>query len=284
MLALLPLLAACGGAAEAPEDTATPGTCDNAEQKATYVISVLEFTAAEKDGSAWGFNLDGLVSKSDDPTGCGKADLVDPEGHEGIDNAFVSLMPLIENTEAAAIRGLLQDAVDAGELLLLIEISGLDDLENDDCVTVAVSPAIGTPMQGTDGRMLDSQSFGRDPDAPPAVVSGASVVNGRLVAQGFPLTLSLEILDAELALEIPEGAIQVDLAADGTGATGHLGGGFSIDYVMEIVDGNGVDDTLTELLRSLLPAVADLDGEAGTCKYLSVDLEYEAIPAFFYGE
>jgi hypothetical protein len=178
----------------------------------------------------------------------------------------------------------LQDAVDSGELLILVEITGLDDYQNDDCVTVAMSPAVGTPMVGTDGLMLDSQSFARDPDYPPAVVSDVSLVDGRLIAQGFPITLSLQILDAALVLSIPDGAIQVDIDPDGDSASGHFGGGFSIDYVMKIIDGNGIDDTLTELLRDVLPAVADLDGEAGSCEYLSVDLQYEAIPAYFYAE
>ena len=276
------LLFACAPEVE-PAPVAT-GTCDSTYDSASFVISTMEFTELEDDGSVWGFNLDGLVTEGGDSSGCGKADLVDPEGKTGIDNAFVGLMPIIENTEAAAVRGLLQDAVDSGELLVLVEITGLDDYQNDDCVTVAMSPAVGTPMVGTDGAMLDSQSFARDPDYPPSVVSGVSVVNGRLVAQGFPITLSLQILDAPLVLSIPDGAIQVDLDADGNGASGHFGGGFSIDYLMQVLDENAIDDTLTELLRDVLPAVADLDGEAGSCEYLSVDLQYEAIPAYFYAE
>lgn len=277
---ILALLSCAGGEPE-PEPV---GSCDDPGDSASFVIATLEFSEAFDDGSAWGFNLDGEVTELGDPTGCGKQDIVDPEGTPGIDNAFVALMPVIENTEAAAVRGLLQDAVDSGELLLMVEITGLDDRVNDDCVTVTVSPAVGTPMVGTDGEMLDAQSFAHDPDAEPAVVHDAKLVDGRIVAMGLPISLSLQILDAEIALSIPDGAIQVDLDPDGKGATGHFGGGFSVDYLMEVVDANGVDDTLTETLRSVLPAMADLDGEAGSCAYMSVDLEYEAIPAFFYAE
>ena len=54
--------------------------------------------------------------------------------------------------------------------------------------------------------------------------------------------------------------------------------------VMEVVDGNAVDDTLTELLRTALPLAADIDSDEGECTHMSVALEYTAIPAFFYGE
>jgi hypothetical protein len=278
MLSLLSLLAACG---TEPEEVPA-GTCDSDGSSAAFVMSVLHFNGLEDDGSAWGFDLDGLVSETGDATGCGKADLVDPEGHTGIDNAFAGLMPVIANTEAAAIPGLVQDAVDSGQLLLVVEITGLDDFENDDCVTVTITQAVGTPMLGTNGVLLDGQTFDRDPDYPSVVVHDASIVNGRLVARGLAIRLSLQVLDAEIALDIPDGALQVDLSPDGTRATGHLGGGFSIDYLMTVVDGNGVDDSLTELLRGLLPAVADLDGDEGECSYLSVDFHYDAVPVFFF--
>ncbi len=51
---------------------------------------------------------------------------------------------------------------------------------------------------------------------------------------------------------------------------------------MEVIDGNGVNDELTELLRTALPLAADLDGPDGECLSMSVAIEYTAVPAFFY--
>jgi hypothetical protein len=173
-----------------------------------------------------------------------------------------------------------QDAVDSGQLLLVVELDGLDDY----AVTVSISPAEGTPMRGTDGTILDGQTFDRGPTTAAATVRNVALVDGRLVAQGLAIRLSLQILDAEITLDIPDGAIQIDLSPDGTRATGLFGGGFSVGYLMEVVDANGIDDGLEELLRSLLPALAALDGEAGSCEYLSVDLQFGAVPAFFFEE
>lgn len=282
------LLPSCDDTAFGESGTAAdPGawTCDSSEHSATFVIHLLAFAEQDDAGQAWGFDLDDHVSELGDSKGCGKQDFTDPEGSTGIDNAFAQLMPAVENTEAVAIKGLLQNAVDAGELLLMVQITGLDDPLNDDCVTVEFGQAVGTPMVGTDGAMLDGQSFARDPEGEAVVLEATEIVNGSLQARGLEFLLELQILDAPLAFKVADGALRIDLSEDGSSAWGYFGGGFSTDYVMEIVDDNAVDDTLTELLRLALPAGADLDGPEGEeCSHMSVAFEYEAIPAFYYGE
>lgn len=282
------LLPACDdtsfGESEGVPAAAGP-TCDSSEHSATFVIHLLAFAEQDEAGEVWGFDLDDHVSDLGDSKGCGKQDFTDPEGTEGIDNAFAQLMPAVENTEAVAIKGLLQNAVDAGELLLMVQITGLDDPLNDDCVTVEFGQATGSPMVGTDGIMLDGQSFARDPEAQAVVLEATEIVDGSLQANGLEFLLELQILDAPLAFKVADGALRIDLAEDGSVAWGYFGGGFSTDYVMEIVDDNAVDDTLTEILRVALPAGADLDGPEGEeCSHMSVAFEYEAIPAFYYGE
>lgn len=280
-MVLLALLTACGSP---PEDTAAPAPDARGDGYAAFVMSTLVFTGPEEDGSMWGFNLDRVVTEAGDTTGCGRVDAIDPEGRPGIDNAFAGLMPVIETTEAAALPALAQDAVNNGELLLVVELEGLDDYENDDVVTLAISPAVGTPRLGTNGTLLDGQTFDRDPDLPRAVYENAAVVDGRVEADGLTLALALQVLDAALSFQIPQGAIRIDLAPDGSYAAGHFGGGFSTPYLLEALDGTGVDDGLVELLHSLLPALADLETEEGRCELLSVDLQFTAVPAFFYEE
>lgn len=281
---LLFLLTGCddttfgGGAGTLSDDGPS---CDSEEHSATFVMQQLAFAEAE-DGVVWGFDLDDHVSEIGDNGGCGKADQIDPEGTPGIDNAFASLFPAIENTEAAAVKDLMQNAVNAGELLMIFEILGLDDPTNDDCVSVRFGLGEGSPLIGTDGYILDGQSFHHSNEIEPVLMTEAELIDGTLVASPFSAELQLQVLDAPLAFAIADGSLRVDLHPELTSAGGHFGGGFSTTYIMEVIDGNGVNDELTELLRTALPLAADLDGPDGECLSMSVAIEYTAVPAFFY--
>lgn len=288
-LALLGLLVlACDDTAFGEAGTGHDGldaawTCDSEANKAVFVIQQLAFSEAE-DGVVWGFDLDDEVSEVGDSRGCGKGDFVDPEGTPGIDNAFAQLFPAIENTEAVAIHGLMQTAVNDGELLLVAEVLGLDDLVADDCVTVRFGTAVGTPMLGTDGYLLDGQTFQRHPELDPGLTEHTEVIDGSLTAGPLVANIELQVLDAQLAFAIAQGAIRLDLAPDGSEATGHFGGGFSVAYVLDVLANTGVDDGLTAVLQTALPLAADLDSDEGECAAMSVDLGFRAVPAFYEGE
>jgi hypothetical protein len=256
--------------------------CDSEGQGTTFLMHRVGFARAEA-GVAWGSDLDGLVSPAGDPNGCGKADLVDPEGTPGIDNAFAGLLPALEQTEAAAISGLLQDSVGAGELLLTVEILGLDDMQNDDCVAVQFGNAEGAPLLGTDGEILAGQSFSRNPDDPVVRVDEAQIVDGSLVfASDFGI--KLQILDAKLDLDVTQGQVRMDIDPDGLGAWGHFSGGVSIDYMLAEINSYAIDPGLKDLVNAVLPSVGDLKGDSGACDHMSIAFEYEAIPAYFYTE
>ena len=276
MISWLALLLSCAGGAD---DTALT-TC--VSETPDVLLVLREMTFAEKeDDIAWGFDLDQDATELGDSAGCGKQDLVDPEGGAGIDNALAWLLPAVENTEAVAIFGLLQDSIDAGELLVMIELYGVDDTQNDDCVTAAMVLADGDPMMGTDGIMLDGQSFSRREGFEPVMLD-AAIEDGVLVASGFEILLELQVLAAEINLQIDDGAMRVELDPDGRSASGFYGGAVSTDYIMEIVDANPIDDDLTELLRSLLPLTADIEDESGECSLLSMAIEYEAVEAYYF--
>ncbi|MFM2245263.1 MAG: hypothetical protein RL071_1337 [Pseudomonadota bacterium] len=285
------LLGACaappkGAADDGPAaDTGAPMECglpEDGAPGAVFVVQQLGF-ARVADGVAWGSDLDGAVSAAGDGTGCGKPDVVDPEGTPGIDNAFAGLLPALEATEAAAISALLQDSVTAGELLITFEVLGLDDTVDDSCVSVVFGEAVGAPLLGTDGQVLAGQSFTRDPADPVVVVEAAEVVGGRLIFDG-EFTVGLQILDADLQIPVTSGRVRLDLAPDGSAAVGHLTGGLSVPLMLEEIDKYGIDPAVKDLLRTVLPAVADLSSPDGSCDQLSVVFEFVAVPAFFYGD
>ena len=281
---LLLCSAACApdaGKAAPGADSAAPSSCDpEGAEVSAFVLQRLGFARAD-GGVSWGSDLDGVASAAGDGTGCGKPDLVDPDGRPGVDNAFAGLLPALEQTEAAAISALLQDAVDAGELLLVVEVAGLDDPLNDSCVAARVGSAEGAPLLGTDGHLLGGQSFSRGAEGPGPWVEGLEVVDGSL---RFPaeLRVQLQILDAELDALIQGGEVRIDLSPDGAPSWGHFSGGVSVAYFLEEIEKYGIDPAVKELLRGVLPAVADLPGDSGACDQLSMAFEFDAVPAHFY--
>lgn len=270
------LLSACGG--DKAEEAAD---CSTGEDL-TAVLNVVAYTR-RKDGVVWGFNLDEHISDDNDWEGCSHEDLVDPVGNEGIDNAFSGLIPALEATEASAVEDLIQDSVNNGELLLMVKLTGIDDFDNDDCVSLEFARADGSPIMGTDGEMLDGQSFGRSEFPPYAYVEQTTITDGVVDVRGVPLFLPLQVLDVELEFDMPEGAVRLEVSEDGI-MTGVFGGGVANSDILRIVEEGDLGD-IRELITTLVTGAADLKpDDEGICQELSVAFQFETTPAFFYGE
>ena len=271
MIALALALAGCTGEPE-------PETCGDPADTHTFVVSVLTFGRTLDDGTTWGFDLDDRVSDSSDWEGCYRPDQASPEGEPGIDSAFTALVPALEATEGAAVEGLIQDSIVNGELILVIALTGVDDIVNDDCVDATIYRGDGTPLVGTDGLILDGQTFGVSDQVAPVVGRGR-IDDGVVVIRDISLELPLQILDAELLLTMHDGALRANLADDGT-ATGYFAGAVPTQLVTEIAYEEDVD-SLAEIIESLVNLSADLDpDDLGVCQSLSITMEYEAIPAW----
>jgi hypothetical protein len=272
---LLPLIALLGCTGD-PVDSAV------VSDPATYttVFTSLSFSRRNEDQSTVGFDLDGHVSDAGDDEGCGHADLVDPNGVPGIDSAFSGMVPALEATEAAAVAGLIQDSIQNGQLVLLVELSGVDDPVNDDCVDVRVIRGAGTPMIGTDGVMLDGQTFGVLPGSTPSELTCIPLVDGAIDAGPFALTLDFQVLDVALSFHMTGASIHLALSPDGRTATGYFGGYVPVADILVIVDEGDLAD-IADLVRSLVNAAADLaPNEEGTCDAISVVFDYGGIEAF----
>lgn len=273
------LLCGCG----APQDD-TAGLlaqCDGDAGSRVGVISELWFSRVN-DGVTRGFDLDGEVSDGAGSGGCGVEDYVDPQGVEGIDNVFGSLLPALEVTEFAAVEGLVQDAINSGELLLLLELEDVDDPTDDACVGFELSRGMGAPMVGTDGVLLSGQTVQRDPAGPSSRVDDAAIADGVMVARPMTIELPLQVFDFELLFVLEQGATRVELQEDGS-FTGYVGGGLDIDEVLKVASTDGVNDELLTTLEALLGTVADLDPDGdGECQQISVTMEFQAVPAYIF--
>lgn len=276
----------CGNEPPAhPVDTGSPlGECGDPEAIHSVVITQLAFTQLRADGTIDGFDLDETDSAPGDPAGCGHGDRDGPEGQTGIDSAFATLVPVLEGLGAGAVEGLIQQAIDSGELLLLIEMTHLDDWESDVCADVALHRAQGTPIIGTDGTILIDQTFGLSPEVPSTFATGGAVEDGAFEIRNIEITLPVQILDVFLTFTMPTGAIHLDLASDGT-VSGFLAGGVPVAQITTQIGGIPDIGDLSSVIPPLIEAAADLYPDpTGACTALSLGFDIAGKPAFIYRE
>jgi hypothetical protein len=246
------------------------------------VMSEVWFARAEGTTSV-GFDLDGVTSTAGGGTGCGVGDLTTPDGVPGIDNSFAAILPALEAIGAEAIEPLLQAAIDDGELLLMMQLSGLDDRTDDDCVDLEVRRGKGEPTVGGSGRIVPGQTFDVDPEVPASKVTCAALQDGVVRATPLQIGLPLTIFDESLYLDLLGGTVQLTLREDGS-VGGMIGAGISTAQLQENLESlDGVESDIINLASSALAVRADLEpGEGGACTQMSVVLEFEAVSAYLF--
>ncbi len=255
---------------------------DEAGVDQQLVMTQITFARAE-DGVSPGFDLDGEVTGPDAPGDCGQADYVGMDGSAGVDNALARLLPFLDTTEAVAVEPLVQQAINEGELLLMVDVQGLDDFTNDDSVDVTILRATGTPFVGTDDRLEAGQTFDVNPDVEPTSVEGASLVDGVLTAQGFHVFLPLRVFDTFLEFSFADAILEVTFHDDGS-YSGVLAGRFDWSDMLDTLLAAPIDQSLKDLLPDLLLTLSDMRSDDGVCRIMSATLEFEGKGAFFYSE
>jgi hypothetical protein len=271
----------CGDGDEGPKSGEGLATCE-AGGAFDHVVAVQTLLfGREVEGVSDGFDLDD--SESTGAVGCGITDFTSPDGASGVDNAFAYLLPALELTEAAAVESLVQAAIAAGDLMITLELEGLDDPVNDPCVDLVVGRATGVPMVGTDGRILPGQTLDRDLALPTVRIEGLEVVDGRFEAP-FEIVLPVTIFEVALEFALVDGRIRGTIAPDGT-VSGVFGGGVDIEYLLQIAEEENVDSGLAGILETLLGTWADLaPDETGECTQVSITFEYTSTQVFFYSD
>lgn len=279
-LLLTVALSACGAptADGTPDDTTPTCTTDGEHD---VVVSQLLFSRSA-DGVSAGFDLDGEVSVSGGSTGCGVADDVAPDGTPGIDNAFAQLLPVLELTEASAAEEIIHEAVNRGQLLLLLRLTGVDDLQEDDCVGLELIQAKGIPQVGGTGFLVADQTFDQDPEVPGTKVADLAIHQGVLEAGPFSFHLPVSILNANLDIAVLDAEVRLTFDDQG-GFTGLLAGGIDVNDLLVQVTSQGVSQQVLNLVSPLLAGLTDLAPDAdGTCTRLSVTLQVSGVSAFVF--
>jgi hypothetical protein len=269
-LALGGCLASC-----APE-TSGPATCSETPNE-VWVVRELAFARAE-GRVAEGFDLDGLLGRT-----CGIVDFVSPGGQTGIDNQLAALIPLIES-QIGGLRldGLVQDAINNGQILLGLELRGLDSRSDDGCVGLTMRRLTGQPLLGTDGLLLAGQTLYPDPTAETSSTEGGTITDGVFTAGPFDVALPVAILNANFVLDVTDALVRAEIDPETGEMHGFIGGGVTQAQLLDVVGNTeGVPSDVVEMARELLRSYADLSPDAGgECQQFSAVLEFRAARAF----
>ena len=250
----------------------------------TGVLYEIKFGREEPTGVSQGHDIDGLNSDNGDPEGCYRSDLLSPEGVEGVDNQFAKIIPLIEAVGGEAIEGLAQGVINQGRLLLMLQLTALDDqsLNEDDCVHLESFYGIGTPHIGTQGFIVSGQTFDRDPERPSTSSRDVQLSESQLEVGGLELELPLEVFDQSYVFELDRVSINGHFTTDGE-FHGFISGALDVEAVarrVEMIDGGGM---IAELMPRFLRQQADLSPDSeGVCRSLSMTLTFKAKRAYLF--
>lgn len=269
---------------EAPDTPETPEAPEGEGITLLTAVDTLGFTRSDAPGIAPGFDLDGRVSDTADATTCRKPDFTSPDGEPGVDNQLATLVPLFETVGIGAVEGLVQDSIEQGGLLIMLELADLHDLENDAQVTARLRLGSGTPLLGTDGLLLSGQTFDVHPASQDVVVENARVVDG--VFEGGPLeaVLPIVVFGVEYSLPIHNAHLRARLTYDGGLVDGLLGGEVVIEDILTIASrANNNDQSILPAVRVVLNGRGDLDpDENGLCRRISGTFDFTAVSAYFF--
>jgi len=282
---LLAMLVGCS-----PEEKATEKSvavdekvCDEMDLTQVAVLREMWFARPE-DGVSNGVNLDGEASSTGGLSGCGVADYLDEEtGEQGVDNAFGAFLPILEMTEGAALEIYIQDLINTGEILVMIEMEDVDDPDEDSCVNVNLMRTAGAPTLGTDGLIASHQTFQLDPEQPTSRVESASIENARLTATPMEFSMPFQIFDIHHTFTLSETTLRFDQGRNER-HHGFLAGGVDIQEIISLVEGR-TDIDIGPMIITFVQNQADLwPDENGVCQGISIVFEFSATPAFIYEE
>jgi len=277
-----------------------------ADRTLTYVVSTIQLPEATPDpdgdgpqrSRAAGFNVDSQDSGNGSmalDANCEQFNQdfvsVTDANHVGVDNALQGLVGTIEGLldaedcpgmmTAGCLDANLQDQITSGSLLLVIEVTGVNDFMYDSSITMqmhlAEVPGGGMPMAGSGGGLAGGQMFS-SMMALGTPVDG-DIFAGRLRASTSLLPLTITAGGFDLALNITQAQVRFNITENAL-STGAIGGVITVDALVEAAAGimPGIEDTV----RSVVESVADVtptSADPAVCEALSLGLTFTGVDA-----
>ena len=209
---------------------------------------------------------------------CGHGDFVDPEGASGVDNQMAMAWGLVADLVGEAIEALLQDGINEGRMLVMMELGGVDDLVNDDDVSITIYRSTDVPIVNVAGYLVPDQTYRTDPTFPLVHFEGASIVDGHVKAGPIDLAFPIQAFNADFLVHLEGGYVEFDIDEQGR-FKGHLGGAMDVHHVMQnMLQTNASQEA--ELIYPIVEDLADLNRGPDGCTHLSSGLRFEGVTGF----
>jgi hypothetical protein len=242
------------------------------------VIRQFEFFAQESPGVSDGFDLDGTDSTEPVEDSCYTIDSTDGQGNGGIDNQLAYVWSDLVGLVGEATQGLIQGAINEGRFLIMIELEGVDDLTNDDDVTVHILRGIANPDIGTKGLIAPDQTFYADEEASSSMVEHAQIIDGKLEAGPVEFTVPINILDANFGMLVRSGKIRINIQEDGS-FDGLIGGFIKpAEFIADLMDTGARAEA--ELIGPFFENNTDYNRVDGKCTDFSAAFNFSGATAF----
>ena len=248
------------------------------EKSHANVIREFVFFGEDSPGVTEGFDLDGVDNREPDAASCYVEDMVDSEGRAGIDNQLAKIWTDLEPLIGEATQGLLHGAINEGRFLMMVELEGVDDLQNDDDVTVHILRGSHKPDIGTEGKIAPYQTFYADEDFPSSRIENMQIVDGILEAGPLEFSIPVDILDAKFILPVRRGMIRLRISDDGS-FSGYIGGFMTpSEFLSEMYETGAKAEA--ELVTPLFEENTDSAPQDGRCMDMSAAFGFSGATAF----
>ncbi|MBK8170999.1 MAG: hypothetical protein IPK60_11735 [Sandaracinaceae bacterium] len=251
-----------------------------------FLLNTVALTGPDEEGRVPGFNLDGSEAIV-----CGQVDGMSPppDNASGVDNSIGPTLGELVGDE-------MQNAIDDGSNLVVVQADGVDSLVNDSAVRITLwiarTPSGATLAHEGSGRLSPGQTF--DTDALSYVdvahtmavyaFSSASIVGGRISATGGEALVFMPLMGTMLTTKLHEAQFRANIA-DGTLTQGVLGGAFDNEEFMTEFASHPELSELRTVFEATITNFSDMHPNIGgtMCSYTSIAVTFDGVNAVLSG-
>jgi hypothetical protein len=245
----------------------------------TYVVSTIETTPPADSTLAFGFDLDSMNGgRASFPCTAAPDFTSVVSGDTAVDNQFGSIVPTFDMMLPGGFDGAIQQEIQSGALLYVVEVTRISGFVDDPAVLVHVAlgrAAAGGTIVTSGAGLAPGQVLEEMIDL--GTVAG-TITRGRLRATIAMLPLSFRVSGTLITLTLRSVAIGGHFDASGVLSGGEIGGTISVEDVLRFALAfvAGVDRATIEALA--MPDMSP-DATGDHCAGISAGFGFEPVSA-----